>query len=141
MSSNTALNQTASIETVKSNIIPFPKMNTNLNHDPAEIMLNLVEMKLISVEDVLGFIIPTFFEALLQAGFEIDDDRLNNLLVAVTRAIMYKHYNIQHPLHSFIDENSEYLDDLMSDQTRLAYGGENDIEFIADFGLGEVEDS
>lgn len=116
MTSNTVAEE---IQPHSADIIQFPRSFTITSQDPSEILANLAEMKVVSVEEVLGFVVPTFFETLMQAGFSIDDDQLNTLLVGVTRAIMYRHYNLHHPLSDFVTTHADELEKLLSSQNAL----------------------
>jgi hypothetical protein len=101
-------------------VISFPRSYTLTSQNPEDILANLLEMKVVSVEEVMSFVVPTFFETLLMAGFTADDDRLNTLLVGVTRAIMYRHYNLRHPLSDFIIRHADELDELLSNQSAMS---------------------
>lgn len=112
MSSNTAVTETKTAQ-----IIQFPtKGYSNRVTTPEEVHSNLLEMRILAIEDGLSFIVPTLFEAISAAGFSLDDDRLNNLTVATLRALMYNHYGLPHPLSHFVDQNSAVFDQIFTDQ-------------------------
>lgn len=91
------------------NVVVFPT-NAEETRDPREISSRVHIMRRNSIEDALDFLTPTLFEAITTAGFSINDERKNLLLVEVMRAIMSEHFGISNPLNNFILAHAQELD-------------------------------
>lgn len=114
MSANTAF------ETAK--IYQFPKRPASAGlstRDPAEVVENIFDMKIMAIEESLGFIVPTLIETLVQAGYSLNNDRATSLLVALLRGIMCEHFQLPHPLMAHIREHADIFDTIISDQLDL----------------------
>ena len=113
MISNTAAESSPQSAT----IIEFPRSQRIIDKDPLTIFENLMMMKVLSVEEALGFIVPTLFEAVISSGFTVKDDKLSGMVVAALRAIMYNHYDLDHPLTTFLEEHEDEITNIIENQT------------------------
>lgn len=93
------------------NILQFPRQNdSDETRDPSEISARVLAMKKNSIDGALDFLVPTLFEAVATAGFSIEDERKNLLLVEVLRSIMSEHFGIPTSLDNFIMAHVTELD-------------------------------
>lgn len=102
-------------------IIKFPgAFKSNDGFDEAvDVVGNVLEMKVAAAEEALAFIMDTFLRDMTNAGFKLHDDRLVQLLIAQTRAIMYDHLGLEHPIHKFVDNHIDEIDNILIKQLDL----------------------
>ncbi len=114
---------TAQISSVSNaQVIQFPKAyryNEGALGCPIEVMGNVIEMKVAAAEEALAFIMENTFRDVVSAGFTAPDERKNALLVALTRAIMYEHLGLLHPLHNFVEQHADQIDEILENQLDL----------------------
>lgn len=120
MTANTA-QQISSVPTT-AQVIQFPKNKqpTPQDADDAiEVAGNVIEMKIAAAEEALSFIMGIMFRDMDNAGFKLKDERKTLLLIAQTRAIMYEHLGLQHPLNAFIEQHIDQVDRMLANQLDL----------------------
>lgn len=120
MTANTA--QQPSSVPLQAQVIQFPKPKRSHPQDmdaAVDVIANVLEMKVAAAEEALSFIMGIMFRDLDNAGFKLDDERKTMLLIAQTRAIMYDHLGLQHPLGAFIEKHVEEIDEILAKQLDL----------------------
>lgn len=120
MTANTA--QVISSVPPTAQVIQFPKtkLPTPQDADDAlEVVASVLDMKVAAAEEALSFIIGIMFRDIENAGFKFADERKVLLLIAQTRAMMYEHLGLDHPLNAFIDAHGEQIDTILANQLDL----------------------
>lgn len=120
MTANTA--QQISSVPPTAQVIQFPKakLPTPQDADDAlEVVGNVIEMKIAAAEEALSFIIGIMFRDLDNAGFKLNDERKTLLLIAQTRAMMYEHLGLEHPLSAFVEKHVDEIDHILANQLDL----------------------
>lgn len=120
MTSNTA--QVISSVPPSAQVIQFPgiKKPTPQDADDAlEVAASVIEMKVAAAEEALSFIIGIMFRDIENAGFKFSEERKVLLLIAQTRAMMYEHLGLDHPLNAFIEQHGEQIDSILKNQLDL----------------------
>ncbi len=92
-----------------TNVVRFPNTKDE-QRDPNVVAERLHVMKVTAIEDSIEFLIPPIFDAITTAGFTIEDDRKNMLLIEILRSIMADHFKISTPLNNFILANADEID-------------------------------
>lgn len=116
--------QTPSSFESSNNVLQFPNMYTFNDDDPIppsveEVAARILSLKQNHITETSSFIIGSVIENLYVSGFDFNfagSDKCVKEIALVSEALkslLYKHYNISHPLQNIADELFETSDNLV----------------------------
>src|ERR1700739_2417046 len=101
MTSNTVNDGSASNNLPSAKIYQFPIHNKQVRQDRETIMASLLDMKLITTEESLAFIIPPLLDAMFAAGYQLHNEFHIKFLTGLLRAMFYDHFCLDDPILEF----------------------------------------
>jgi hypothetical protein len=85
-------------------------------NSPEQVSSNVLDLKLMAIEDTLEFVVPMLFETLAHAGIKVNDDFVAETMIGLLRGIMNDHFHIDDPIINFLQENKEIIEIKLNDQ-------------------------
>lgn len=108
-----------------SNIIQFPKENNRIT-SVEDVYSKIAEVQMAHVEEGLDLLIPMIISQFTLLGFNFDFDKIEKdiaLIAEVVKALLMKHYELDHPLHQMIDK-------LITEDENIGYYVPNDLRVL-----------
>lgn len=107
-----------------SNVIQFPdrgnvKNNTNVELLQEEVKERMFSVKMEHIHETLSTVVPNLFNTLEVAGFSPTDNDIDTnvfikdglLIIESLKSILYKHYNIPHPMQEIANSVFEQINE------------------------------
>jgi hypothetical protein len=97
---------------VTDNVIQFPKAKLNTPPQSLEEMVaDIDRLRRDTADEIAGNMIPQIIGLFMANGIDVDQHEYIkdvSMIVESSKSLLYKYYNIEHPLHEMIESVFEF---------------------------------